>query len=126
MAAQAAAAAHTAEGECPSLVEECRGISRTTAGLMETLRGALVRLRPPDIEELGLTLSLESLVASWNGFEKGRTRFDIAIAGHVDDLQPAVCASLYRIAQEAITNAAKHAHARCVQLRLEAGHAEIV
>ncbi len=126
IAAQAAAAAHTAEHECPPLFEECRGISRTTAGMMETLRGALVRLRPPDIEELGLTLSLESLVASWNGVEKGRTRFEIAITGKVDDLPPSVCASLYRIAQEAITNAAKHAQARRVQLCLEAGPADIV
>jgi len=126
IAAQAAAAAHTAERECPPLFEECRGILRTTTGMMETLRGALVRLRPPDIEELGLSLSLESLVANWNGFEKGRTRFDIAIIGKVDDLPPSVCASLYRIAQEAITNAAKHARARRVQLHLEAGHADIV
>jgi signal transduction histidine kinase len=126
IAAQAAAAAHTAERDCPPLLEECRGISRTTAGMMDTLRGALVRLRPLDIEELGLALSLESLVASWNGFERGRTRFDIAIIGRVDDLPPSVCASLYRIAQEAITNAAKHARASRVQLRLEAGHAEIM
>jgi signal transduction histidine kinase len=126
IAAQAASAAHTAERECPPLLEECRGISRTTAGLMATLRGALVRLRPPDIEELGLALSLESLVASWNGFEKGRTRFDIAIMGKVDDLPPSVGASLYRIAQEAITNAAKHAQAGRVHLRLEAGPADIV
>jgi signal transduction histidine kinase len=126
IAAQAAAASHTAERECPPLLDECRSISRTTAGMMETLRGTLVRLRPPDIEELGLTLSLESLVANWNGFEKGRTHFDIAVIGAVDDLPPSVCASLYRIAQEAITNAAKHAQARRVQLRLEAGEAEIV
>jgi len=85
-----------------------------------------VRLRPPDIEELGLALSLESLVASWNGFEKGRTRFDVTIAGEVDDLPPSVCANLYRIAQEAITNAAKHAQAEHVQLRLEAGPGDIV
>jgi signal transduction histidine kinase len=126
IAAQAAAAAHTAERECPELFEECQGISRTTASMMGTLRGALVRLRPPDIEELGLAASLESLVASWNGYERGRTRFDIAIIGQVDDLPPSVCASLYRIAQEAITNAAKHAKARHVQLCLKAGHAEIV
>jgi signal transduction histidine kinase len=125
IAAQAASAAHTAERECPPLYEECRGISRTTAGLMETLRGALVRLRPPDVEELGLTVSLESLVASWNGFEKGRTRFEIVVTGEADDLPPGVSASLYRIAQEAITNAAKHAQARCVQLRLDAGDADI-
>jgi len=125
IAAQAAAATHTAERECPPLYEECRGISRTTAGLMAILRGALVRLRPPDIEEFGLALSLESLVASWNGFEKGRTRFDIAMTGQVDDLSPGVCASLYRIAQEAITNAAKHAQAKAVQLSLEVNRADI-
>ena len=71
IAAQAAAAAHTAERESPTALRRMPGISRTTAHLMETLRGALVRLRPPDVEELGLTLSLESLVASWNAFEKG-------------------------------------------------------
>jgi signal transduction histidine kinase len=126
IAAQAASAAHTAERECPPLLEECRNISRMTAGLMDTLRGALVRLRPPDVEELGLTLSLESLVASWNGFEKGRTRFDIAVIGKADDLPPGVSADLYRVAQEAITNAAKHAHARRVQLHLEAAEDDIV
>ena len=126
IAAQAASAAHTAERECPPLLAECLNISRMTAGLMDTLRGALVRLRPPDVEELGLTLSLESLVASWNGFEKGRTRFDIAVIGKVDELPPGVCANLYRVAQEAITNAAKHAHARRVQLRIEATEADIV
>jgi len=126
IAARAAAAAHTAERDCPALLDECRGISRTTAGMMATLRGALLRLRPPDVEDLGLTLSLESLVASWNGVERGRTRFEIAASGRVDDLPPAACASLYRIAQEAITNAAKHAQAKCVQLRLDAGQHEIV
>ena len=126
IAAQAASATHTAEREFPDLLDECQGISRTTAGMMETLRGALVRLRPPDVAEFGLRLSLESLVASWNSYEKGRTRFDIAVAGGVDDLPADVSASLYRIAQEAITNAAKHARARHVQLCLEAGSDDVV
>src|SRR5262249_30075225 len=101
IAAQAASAAHTAEREYPALLGACTGISRTTARMMETLRGALARLRPPDVAEFGLALSLENLVASWNGFEKDRTRFDIAVIGPVDDLRPDVCANLYRIAQEA-------------------------
>lgn len=126
IAAQAAAAAHTAERECPPLHEECRGILRTTSGMMSVLRGALIRLRPPDIEELGLALSLEGLVASWNSFEKDRTQFDLAIVGPVDDLPQSISASLYRIAQEAITNAAKHARARHVQLRVEVLQTDII
>jgi ActR/RegA family two-component response regulator/two-component sensor histidine kinase len=126
IAAQAACRRPYRGARMPAALRGMPGISRTTAHMMETLRGALVRLRPPDVEELGLTISLESLVASWNGFEKGRTRFEIAVIGAADDLPPGVSASLYRIAQEAITNAAKHAHARHVQLRLEAGDADIV
>ena len=41
-------------------------------------------------------------------------------------MPPGVSTSLYRIAQEAITNAAKHAQARHVQLHLEVGEAEII
>ncbi len=55
-----------------------------------------------------------------------RTRFNIAVIGKVDDLPAGVCADLYRVAQGAITNAAKHAHAKRVQLRLEAAETDIV
>lgn len=88
IAAQAASAAHTAERECPPLYQECRGISRTTAHMMETLRGALVRLRPPDVEELGLTLSLESLVASWNGLRKAAPGLTLPSRANSTDCRP--------------------------------------
>jgi len=82
------------------------------------LRGALIRLRPPDVEEFGLAASLESLVAGWNSRSLGRTRFDIEVSGAFDALPSPFSASLYRVAQEAITNAAKHAEATRVALRL--------
>jgi signal transduction histidine kinase len=86
--------------------------------MMETLRGTLFRLRPPDVAELGLAASLEGLVAGWNGRSAGRTRFEIRFRGALGSLPAELCASLYRIAQEAITNAAKHAEARRVILDL--------
>jgi signal transduction histidine kinase len=86
--------------------------------MTETLRGALFRLRPPDVDELGLAASLEGLVAGWNSRSRGRTRFEIRLRGGFEDL-PLVCsAGLYRIAQEALTNAAKHADATRVVLQL--------
>jgi signal transduction histidine kinase len=91
--------------------------------MMETLRGTLFRLRPPDVDELGLAASLEGLVAGWNGRSRGRTRFEIRLGGGFEGLPSAVGASLYRIAQEAITNAAKHAEATRVVLQLTAREA---
>ncbi|WP_439399428.1 HAMP domain-containing sensor histidine kinase [Bradyrhizobium sp. PMVTL-01] len=116
--ALASSARQTATQECPSLLSECDGISRTATGMMETLRGALFRLRPPDVEELGLVGSLEGLVAGWNGRSRGQTRFSIRFDGAFETLPAAVSANLYRIVQEALTNAAKHADASRVSLEL--------
>ena len=86
--------------------------------MMAALRGALLRLRPPDVDELGLAASLQGLVAAWNTRGGGRTRFSIELSGEFGTLSPDFAASLYRVAQEAITNAAKHAQASRVTLRL--------
>jgi signal transduction histidine kinase len=118
ISAVAAVASQTAREECPALQSECDSIGRTAAHMMEVLRGALIRLRPPDVEEFGLAASLKSLVAGWNRRSLGRTRFDIEVSGAFDTLPSPFSASLYRIAQEAITNAAKHAEATRVALRL--------
>jgi signal transduction histidine kinase len=126
ISAVAAAAAHTARQECPALLSECQSIGRIAAHMMETLRGALARLRPPDVEEIGLAASLESLVAEWNGWSAGRTVFTIDVLGDVDALPLPFGASLYRIAQEAISNAAKHAQASRVDLHLRMGAADRV
>jgi signal transduction histidine kinase len=117
--ALASSARQTAAQDCPSLLGECDGIARTATGMMETLRGALFRLRPPDVEELGLVASLEGLVAGWNGRSHGETRFAIRFDdGAFETLPATISASLYRIVQEALTNAAKHAGATKVSLEL--------
>lgn len=121
--ALAASAHQTAAQDCPALLPECDGISRTATGMMETLRGALFRLRPPDVDELGLVASLEGLVAGWNGRSRGQPRFECRFDGAFESLPAAVGAGLYRIVQEALTNAAKHAGATRVTLELTAREA---
>ncbi|MDD1525985.1 histidine kinase [Bradyrhizobium sp. WBOS7] len=123
--ALASSARHTAAQDCPALLSECDGIARTATGMMETLRGALFRLRPPDVEELGLVASLEGLVAGWNGRSRGETRFTIQFDGAFETLPAAISANLYRIVQEALTNAAKHAGATRVGVHLTMAGEEI-
>lgn len=116
--ALAASIRQSAATDCPSILEECDSISRTATLMTETLRGALFRLRPPDVDELGLVDSLKGLVAGWNGRSQGRTRFEIRLGGDIGRLPVSFGASLYRIAQEALTNTAKHAEATRVVLQL--------
>jgi signal transduction histidine kinase len=117
--ALAASARQSAAQDCQGLLAECDGIARTATGMMETLRGALFRLRPPDVDELGLAASLEGLIAGWNGRSRGQPRFEIRLSGTFASVPAVVSANLYRIVQEALTNAAKHAGATRVTLRLK-------
>jgi signal transduction histidine kinase len=116
--ALAASARQSAAQDCSGLLPECEGIARIATDMMEALRGALFRLRPPDVDELGLATSLEGLVAGWNGRSCGQTRFEIRLSGDFENLPAAISANLYRIAQEGMTNAAKHADATRVVLQL--------
>ena len=122
--ALAASMRQSAVQDCPGLLGECDGIARTATDMSETLRGALFRLRPPDIDELGLVASLEGLIAGWNGRLRGQPRFEIGFSGSFSDLPAVVSANLYRIVQEALTNAAKHAGATRVVTHLQMHGAE--
>lgn len=109
----------TAENVCPELVRECRNITCVSDHMMDLLRGMLLRLRPSEIDELGLTVCLQRLVAGWDARCRERTRFSLTILGEVDRLPEPITANLYRIVQECLTNASKHAAASSVSVRIE-------
>ncbi len=107
-----------AQRDAPTLVDEARELEAMASGLMLTLRRTLTYLRPQEIDDLGLIPSLEALVAKHNANARGRTRYSIETAGGVEHLRAETSAHVYRIVQEALTNASKHANARNVQVLL--------
>lgn len=87
---------------------------RLADAALEETRLAIVGLRPPVLDDLGLAASLESLARS-----VGELPVEV-------DIEPApmpehVETALYRIAQEALQNIAKHAHATEARVELTAG-----
>jgi two-component system sensor histidine kinase UhpB len=89
--------------------------------MIDDVRRLSGALRPIYLEEAGLTSGLERLVAESN--EAARTRdlttmVHLDIQGEIPRLQPDVEMTLFRIAQEGITNALKHAHAAHIQVHL--------
>ncbi|MDO8825908.1 histidine kinase [Methylophaga sp.] len=108
----------TARKDCPSILTETEGISHITEHMMSALRGLLTRLRPADVDELGLTRSLEKLIKSWNQRTGGETQFNLQIGDGVDALPEPLPVNLYRIVQESLTNIAKHADASEANIKL--------
>ena len=75
------------------------------------------RLRPPELEQHGLAAALNQRVAAVEGWSGVRIRL---LADEAIRLPPDVEAGLYQIAQEALNNALRHAHASVITLKLQA------
>jgi two-component system sensor histidine kinase UhpB len=93
--------------------------------MLQAIEGLMAELRPPLLDEYGL-------VAALGHYAKGFSqRHDVDVA--VDDplelargLPPETAIALFRVAQEALANVAKHARARRVRILLDRKGGELV
>lgn len=91
--------------------------SESAQHLLDSLRGILRRLRPAELDQLGLEAALQLLVAAHEARAGQHCRLEVD--GALDDLGAHVDMAVYRVAQEALSNVLRHAGARHVLLRLE-------
>lgn len=105
-------AAADAVGSDPAgAAEQIARAQDLAAGALDEARHAIAGLRPPVLDDLGLAASLESLARS---IPLPNVQVDTVTTYLPEHAETAV----YRIAQEALQNVMKHAHAERVQLRL--------
>ncbi|GAB3676956.1 histidine kinase [Salinisphaera aquimarina] len=99
--------------------ESARAIADVAARIYDQAHLMMRRLRPPGLDELGLAAALEEHVAGWQ-----RSRPDIVFVFDCDgddDIAPAVAIHVFRLIQEALTNALRHAHAQRIRVELAIG-----
>jgi two-component system sensor histidine kinase UhpB len=88
-------------------------IREEVVSALEEIRGVARRLRPPELDELGVRAALEAHARSMTDGKRMDVRFD----GVVPPLSRETSLALFRIAQEAITNAVLHSGADAVTVR---------
>jgi signal transduction histidine kinase len=120
LTAQAAAALATRDpGRVPA---ELAQVERLAADALAELRSVIFQLRPADLAEDGLAASLRKHIEVLNRVYGARLTFDVYCAAEGGDPDGALPAegelTLFRIAQEAVYNALRHAHAGAISLRL--------
>lgn len=90
-------------------------VEREIGDSIRELRRLMSDLRPPALDEGGLEAALRDQVELFQRRTGLRATFESALDG---ELEPDAQVVLYRIAQEALTNVTKHAHASHVSVRL--------
>lgn len=80
---------------------------------VENLRRLIADLRPPALEELGIVAALQLLAAQTKAMQT-----QVSVSGHARRIGEQQELALFRVAQEAIRNAQRHAQARQITLDL--------
>ena len=123
LTAVALRAEHTAErkgAEHPEFSELAEIVQRG----LDDVRRISLELRPAALEQLGLLNAMISLCARVS--EQTGMRIRRELEGPVPDLAPDVELAVYRIAQEALTNAVRHSHASEVTVSLGSSDGDLL
>ncbi|HEY7141321.1 MAG TPA: PAS domain S-box protein [Methylomirabilota bacterium] len=107
--------------EAPSLSaarEQVAELRRVAARTLDEVRRLARGLRPGVLDELGLVPAVDQLALDHAQMRSLPVEVS-AVGFGLERLPPAVEASLYRIIQEALTNAAKHSSARTASVVLQ-------
>jgi len=95
-----------------------QSISKLTDGIQRVNYRMLERLRPLVLEQMGLAQALRQLLSTWQTHSPC-IAWSLDVTADLDRPDEVVALALYRAAQEAITNAVRHAKATNIEIRLE-------
>ncbi len=97
-------------------------LKQTTQTMIFEMRALLLELRPAQLAHLGLPAALEDLATAY----RSRLGIEVLTAIESVSLPSKVEHAILRIAQEALSNAARHAEATAITLTLQAQDAMVV
>ena len=107
------------DGAEPPLRSQFEGLRAIAAQTLESVKRLARELRPPLLDDLGLPAALDRYVSGYRANFGLNADLQMTGFGNGDRLAPQVELALYRVIQEALTNVAKHAHARNVSIVVE-------
>ena len=108
----------------PAMGDIARLISEEAARLYDAMHGLIPRLTPLSLDTLGLAATLDNLVRDWQ-----RRHPSIALMLRQElpaDLGPSITLTIYRVVQEGLINALRHAQPSRVDIDVQSDSQRIV
>lgn len=109
--------ANKSRTQMPEVEANAQTIVAAANHIYDGMHNIIRQLRPGSLDNLGLSETLRDAVASWQ-LQQPNMRFSLQLAGELDNLGETVNISLYRIVQESVTNAVRHAQASAIDIAL--------
>ncbi len=103
----------------PAAAREARDALDVARNILKGVRQFSRDLRPSVLDDLGLLAAIEMVIDQHTGLLPGGAR--LSISGKPRRLDPPVEVALFRIAQEALRNVTRHAHAQSAEVCLAFG-----
>ncbi|UTD28113.1 histidine kinase [Bradyrhizobium sp. WD16] len=110
--------AETAGPNEPALRKHGAAMLAQVDALQQFNRRVLGRLRPPGLADLGLGEAIGALVRQWRETDPG-VQVETSVASSLPALSETAELTIYRVVQEGLTNAFRHAQASHVEVMVE-------
>jgi len=94
----------------PKVFASAQAIIDVASHIYDVVHNMITRLRPSPLDDLGLLATLEESVSAWN-IRQSDIHFMLNTSGKLDNLNEAMNMTVFRVVQESITNAVRHADA---------------
>jgi len=111
--------AHILEGaeNIQEVATYAKDITSQADALYETMRNMIQRLRPEALDMFGLKVAVEQCILAFH-LDEQEIELDLNIDDSVNDVEEIYTIASYRIVQELVNNAVKHAKLTALEVRL--------
>lgn len=114
----------TAAGVPKGVIDRLTAMSRLLDDTMDVVHRIATELRPGVLDELGLEEAVEWQLEEFRKRTGIACRFETGLAGRSIDRSRST--AVFRVLQELLTNVARHAYARAVEVRLSFGDSGLI
>lgn len=105
------------------LYTSAQAIIDIASHIYDVVHNMITRLRPSPLDDLGLVPTLEESISAWRQ-RQSDIEFSLSVNGNLADLSESLNMTVFRVVQEAITNAVRHADADRIYITV-ANQAEV-
>ncbi|MDC9725457.1 MAG: PAS domain-containing protein [Gammaproteobacteria bacterium] len=101
----------------PKVFTSAQAIIDVASHIYDVVHNMITRLRPSPLDDLGLITTLEESISAWQK-RQAEISFKLSLSGELNNLSEAMNMTVFRVVQESITNAVRHANASEIRINV--------